>query len=67
MIPSDFESRSRMIEYMISGLEIAENLTDWENDFIQSIGEQFEKNKRFSKTLSDKQCEILENIYNKYC
>jgi uncharacterized membrane-anchored protein len=38
----------------------ANNLTKWEENFIISINEQFcDKG-----TLSDRQCEILETIYD---
>lgn len=39
----------------------ADELTKWEYDFILSVGNQFDDR----KNLSDKQCEILEKIYDK--
>lgn len=62
MIPNDTEPRRAMIQYMISGLENEKDLTEWELDFIASIKNQFDRR----KNLSDRQCEILEAIYNKY-
>jgi len=66
MIPNDFEARCSMIEYMLQMLEDEDGLTEWEENFVESVSNQFEKNKQFSKTLSDRQCEILERIYDKY-
>lgn len=62
MIPNDQPARSQMIELMLSVL-INPNieLTQWESDFITSINDQYEK----KKNLSDRQCEILERIYDK--
>lgn len=62
MIPNDQPARSQMIALMLSVL-INPNveLTKWESDFIVSINDQFTA----KDTLSDKQCEILERIYDK--
>lgn len=65
MIPQDFDNRCKVIEYMIKGLE-SEELTDWESEFVESISLQFRDNKLKNKTLSDRQCDILEKIFNKY-
>jgi len=62
MIPNDPEERHKMIVYMLATCNNeANNLTKWEENFIISINEQFcDKG-----TLSDRQCEILETIYDK--
>jgi hypothetical protein len=61
MIPNDLERRKKMITYMIEGCKTKEDLTTWESDFILSIEEQFEQ----KGNLSNRQCEILEKIYDK--
>lgn len=62
MIPTDREQRDKMILYMLEGIEGHESeLTKWENDFINSIADAFNTFGR----LSDRQCEILEKIYDK--
>jgi hypothetical protein len=62
MIPNDQPARSQMIERMLNACNNTDTvLTKWESDFIFSIDEQFES----KGTLSDKQCEILERIYDK--
>jgi len=62
MIPNDPEEKKKMIDYMINSCKLdPNNLTDWEFEFISSIEEQFSK----KNTLSTRQCEILEKIYDK--
>ena len=62
MIPNDQPARKQMIERMIKfRLTNNEELTQWEIDFIESIHEQF----LHKGELSNKQCEILERIYDK--
>lgn len=63
MIPRDKEERVKMIARMLTGLEGREDdsYTEWENDFINSLNEQFEK----KGDLTDRQCEILEALYDK--
>ncbi len=61
MIPTDPENRKKVILYMLEGCEDKKNLTDWEKNFIDSIAQQFDDHGR----LSDRQCEILEKIYDK--
>lgn len=39
------------------------NLTKWEEDFVQSIENQLEKNKQREQPLTERQAEILERIY----
>jgi len=62
MIPNDPEERRKMIVYMLGACNNEDyNLTEWERNFITSINEQFCDR----GTLSDRQCEILEKIYDK--
>lgn len=62
MIPNDLDLRREMIDKMIVHcMNNADELTKWEYDFILSVGNQFDDR----KNLSDKQCEILEKIYDK--
>lgn len=65
MIPNDFPLRQETIDRMIFGImnnpEFLESLNKWEYDFMESIAEQFDK----KGNLSDKQCEILEKIFDK--
>ena len=50
-----------VIEHMITTIqEEGRNLTDWEENFIESIADQFETR----GTVSDRQEEILERIYS---
>lgn len=51
-----------MIERMLKACwDDSDNLTKWECDFIESANGQF----AFKENLSDRQCEILEKIYDK--
>lgn len=67
MIPNDQPLRKQTIERMIDKLmdnlysDNFESCTEWEHEFIISINDQF-KNK---SDLSNRQCEILEKIYDK--
>lgn len=61
MIPKDIEVRRKIISYMLDGLLRSSIENEWENEFVHGVSEQFEKR----QNLSDKQCEILERIYNK--
>lgn len=61
MIPTEPEARKKMISYMLDGLSRSSIENEWEANFIESVTVQFEK----KQNLSDKQCEILERIYNK--
>ncbi len=66
MIPNDQPLREqtikRMIETLIRSLENAgRDYTQWEADFVYSLSEQFEE----KGNLSQKQCEILERLYDK--
>lgn len=62
MIPHDKEERQRMIQHMLDVCwGNSDELTKWEHDFIESAHGQF----AFKEDLSDRQCEILEKIYDK--
>lgn len=53
-------SQQELIQHMLSALETpSKDLTKWEENFVASVGEQFER----TKSLSARQCEILERIY----
>jgi hypothetical protein len=64
MIPNDQPLRRqtihRMLYYLVDEPE-EKDLTSWERDFIHSIFEQFQHR----LDLTNKQCEILERIYDK--
>jgi hypothetical protein len=61
MIPNDVEPRREMISNMISVCRDSLFITEWEANFILSIEEQFEGR----GNLTNRQCEILERIYDK--
>lgn len=62
MIPMDSEPRKQMINAMITSCrESLDELTKWEQDFITSVDNQFV----VKGNLSNRQCEILEQIYDK--
>jgi hypothetical protein len=64
MIPNDIEQRKKVIQYMLDACDTAssnDELTEWESNFIQSVREQFS----IHMNLSNRQCEILEKIYDK--
>lgn len=66
MIPNDQPLRNLTIKRMIGRLSIdvfqfPENYSKWEQDFIESISDQFLE----KKDLTNKQCEILERLYDK--
>ena len=65
MIPNDQPLRGEMIKRMLDNLTDKidvgiNNLTKWESDFIISINSQFYDR----GNLSDKQCKVLERIYD---
>ena len=64
LIPNDQPLReqtiNRMLNHLMNILRVDGVLTKWEEEFIQSIYIQFEK----KGNLSNKQCEILERIYD---
>lgn len=63
MIPNDQPLRKQTIQRMIYSIIDHPNvpLTQWEEEFCASIEEQF----KAKGDLSQKQCEILEKIYDK--
>lgn len=65
MIPNDQPLRKQVIERMINKLEedtvAYDNMTKWEQNFVDSIGEQF----REKGDLTNRQCEILERLYDR--
>lgn len=62
MIPNDQPLRSTVIKRMLETVnKNMQYLTEWEQDFIYSVYDQFEK----KGDLSLKQTEILERIYDK--
>jgi hypothetical protein len=51
---------NELIQHMLDALQTPhKELTKWEENFLESIGDQFEKR----GSLSDRQTEILERIY----
>lgn len=48
----------------ISGLVGTHDVTDWEDDFIQSIVEQTDEGNT-TKSLTSKQIEVVERIFRK--
>lgn len=61
MIPNDEPLRSQTIKRMIDFVGKRDDLTKWESDFVDSLSEQFVEGRK----LSQKQCEILERLYDK--
>lgn len=63
MIPNDQPLRKQTIERMLNYLARQDdlNLSKWEEDFLESINDQFLQR----GDLSTKQCEILERLYDK--
>ena len=53
------EEQKRLIESAINDCQSSGNLSEWEDGFIKSIGEQFQKR----GTLSDKQRGVLTKIW----
>lgn len=52
--------KKELIKHMLHELETpSRSLTDWENNFIESVSDQFSR----WNNLSDRQVEILERIY----
>lgn len=64
MIPNDQPLRKQMIDRMLNDIMKDPNTRDlskWEEDFVSSVYDQFID----KGNLSQKQCEILERIYDK--
>lgn len=49
----------------ITGLQGTGDLTDWEEEFVESIADR-SRNGEDTQMLSPKQVEIIERIYNKH-
>lgn len=45
----------------LESLSVAPNLTDWEENFVQSLTDQIDR----TGSLSERQLEILENLHMK--
>lgn len=50
------------IDYILDNLIDERRLTAWEKSFVESVNDQWERNRR----LSERQKEILGNIWDKY-
>jgi hypothetical protein len=64
MIPNDQPLRKQTIERMLNVLVRRcedDECTEWERNFIQSVNDQFD----IKSDLSNKQCEIIERLYDK--
>jgi hypothetical protein len=62
MIPHDQPEREKMINRMLNVCaDNEEKLSSWELDFTHSVDNQFHD----KGTLTDRQCEILEKIYDR--
>ena len=48
----------------ICGLLDTKDLTDWEQDFVQSIADRTNEGEK-TTMLTDKQLEVIERIHNK--
>ena len=54
------ELTDKAIDYILEGMD-TDRLTDWEQSFVESISDQWQRNRH----LSDRQKEILGNIWDK--
>lgn len=62
MMPSDPKQLGEMVVYMLTACENdLDKLSPWEQDFIESIRSRIDN----GWTLSNRQAEKLEQIYNK--
>ena len=50
----------RRIQWLVDGLLECSQLSEWEEKFVASISDQFQRN----KSLSEKQTETLTKIYD---
>lgn len=62
LITPEWESQSARVKWIISGLDYDKNFNEWEQEFIESVEEQSNQ----GAILSDKQMDILEQIYRRY-
>jgi len=58
IISRDQKLQNERVRWIISGLTY-DDLTDWEQDFIESVESQSDE----GKVLTNRQMEILEKIY----
>jgi len=56
------ELTDKAIDYILSHLETELHLTEWEKGFIESISDQWTRNRR----LSDRQKEVLGQIWDRH-
>ena len=54
------ELTDKAIDYILDGIQ-TERLSDWERNFVESVSDQWIRNRR----LSDRQKEILGKIWDK--
>src|SRR5690348_17238782 len=54
------ELTDQAIDYILEGINI-DRLSDWEQSFVESISDQWTRNRR----LTDRQKEVLGNIWDK--
>lgn len=54
------ELTDKAIDYILEGIN-TDHLSDWERSFVESISDQWARNHR----LSDRQKEVLGNIWDK--
>lgn len=60
-MPQASPQQQAIIQSMFQALDTpSKDLTKWEENFLESISEQFEQ----SKSLSERQLEILQRIYD---
>ena len=54
------ELTDEAIDYILEGIQ-TDRLNDWERNFVESIGDQWQRNRR----LSDKQKEVLGKLWDR--
>lgn len=54
------ELTDKAIDYILDGIQ-TERLSDWERNFIESVDDQWTRNRK----LSDRQKEVLGQIWDK--
>lgn len=54
------ELTDQAIDYILSGID-TDRLSSWERSFVESVSDQWTRNRR----LSDRQKEVLGNIWDK--
>lgn len=56
------ELTDKAIDYILEGLSTEKRLTQWEQNFVESVTDQWSGR----RSLSDKQKEVLGKIWDKY-